>query len=391
MLINLYLYTQNTKFIMTKITYLLGAGASYNSCPILESQAEMMIKVSEFEIKEITSKSDEFGGYTSTIYNFNLEEKRALPKDNQLQILWHIGYYGNKAKEYNTIDTYARKLFLNDEITELNLLKMSVSVFFDLWENFYENRYKSLSNLKYQKIDNRYKSIFSILLNKENGIKLNNNFKFISWNYDLQIESTFEMFLKNEEETNFDKINESFKFKETQNDSGINDIFHLNGHRGFFTDKTNNKEKEFIIKISNKFEDYWNNIKWLFDSTERGSANFNNFIKYAWEHDLNDVFFNKISKIMNETEVLIIIGYSFPAFNREIDQFLFSKIVPGKIKKIIYQDPNGSTQLIENLFEIPDLIKKKIEIISETKSLNQFHLPNNHFITQKKKPGIVWN
>ncbi|MBW4361637.1 hypothetical protein [Flavobacterium taihuense] len=376
---------------MTKITYYLGAGASYNSCPILENQAEMMIKIAEFEIKESTTISDGYGGLTSSIYNFISEELKDLPDNNKIKILWHIGYFGYKAKEYNTIDTYARKLYLNDEIDELNLLKMCVSVFFDLWENFHENRYKELSDSKYIKIDNRYKSIFSILLNKENGIKLNNNFKFITWNYDLQIESAFKMFLKNEEDNDFNRINDHFKFKENQNDSDINDIFHLNGHRGFFTDKNNNEEKEFIIKISNQFDDYWHNIEWLFESTEKGSANFNNFIKYAWEHNLKDNFFNKISKVMNETEVLIIIGYSFPAFNREIDQFLFSKILPNKIKKIIYQDPNGSIQLIENLFEIPDLIKKKIEIISETKSLTQFYLPNNYFITQKKKPGLVWN
>lgn len=379
---------------MAKITYYLGAGASYNSCPILENQAEMMIEVAKFEIRELTTISDGAGGNRSLVYNFNFEEKDSLKDDNQLQILWHIGYFGNKAKEYNTIDTYARKLFLNDEMTELNLLKMSVSVFFDLWENFYEARYQNLTNANYQKIDNRYKSIFSILLNKENGIKLDTNFKFISWNYDLQIESAFKMFLKNEDENDFNKINEYFKFKEVQSNSEVNDIFHLNGHRGYFTDKTNNIEKEYIIKISPQFADYWKKIDWLYKSTERGSANFNTFIKYAWEHNLSDPFFNKISKVMSATEVLIIIGYSFPAFNREIDQFLFSKIIPKKIKKIIYQDPNGSMQLIENLFETPHLIKSKIEIISETKSLNQFHLPNDHFITQKRKSvqtGVIYS
>ena len=369
---------------MAKITYYLGAGASYNSCPILENQAEMMIKVAEFEIRKYTTISNGSGGHKSNNYDFNLEEKYKLEDDNQLQILWNIGYFGNKAKEYNTIDTYARKLFLNDETGELNLLKMSVSVFFDLWENFYEERYQNLSEKKYTKIDNRYKSIFSILLNKaENGIKLNNDFKFISWNYDLQIENAYKMFLKDETEIDFNRVNENFKFKD-QKDSEINDVFHLNGHRGFFTEKKHTEHEEFILKISNNFKDYWEKIHCLYNSTLRGRANFNSFIKYAWEHvDLNDIFFNKISTVMNNTEVLIIIGYSFPAFNRKIDQFLFSKIDTNKIKKIIYQDPNGTIQLIENLFENPNVIKNKIEIISETKSLTQFYLPNDYFIEQK--------
>ena len=154
---------------MAKIIYYLGAGASYYACPILERQAELMIEVANFEIKEYTKKQNEVGELKFKEYNFIIDEKNNLDDNNKLQILWHIGHYGKKAIEYNTIDTYARKLFLNNEFDELNLLKLSVSVFFDLFENF-KDRYRSLN---FQSIDNRYKSLFSILLEKNSGISLN--------------------------------------------------------------------------------------------------------------------------------------------------------------------------------------------------------------------------
>lgn len=359
---------------MAKITYYLGAGASYYACPILERQAELMIELANFEIKEHTKKQNELGELKFEKYNFTIDEKNSMSDDNKLQILWHIGFYGIKASEYNTIDTYARKLFLNDEFEELNLLKLSVSVFFDLFENF-KDRYR---NFKFQNLDNRYKSLFSILLEKNNGIKLNENFKFISWNYDLQLEETFNLFLNDLYQKDLNSINKSFKFK--TNNQVINDAFHLNGYRGF----TNAKEsKEIILKENNSFDEYWNSIEGFFIGTKRKVISFNNHIKYAWEHNLeNNPFFENIYKVLNETEILIIIGYSFPAFNRKIDQLLFSKLNSKKLKKIVYQDPNASKQLIENLFRNPKEFSSKIETLSDSKDLKQFYLPNEHFISQ---------
>jgi len=378
---------------MSKITYYLGAGASFFACPILEKQAEMMIKLAKYELHSYAY---------SDIFNFNIdfiqsEKSQHLINDNRYEILWHIGYFGNKALEYNTIDTYARKLFLNNEFNELNLLKMSVSVFFDLWENFYEERYISLEEendfgihrdnktnpFYYKKIDKRYKSLFSVLLEKkENNIELNSNFNFISWNYDLQLEETFKLFLGNKYDKNFESINKILKFKSTNE---INNIFHLNGYRGFYSHKTN---IDIEIKNSNDFETYWQSIDFLYSDTNRGNINFNNHIKYAWEHKFEDKFLQNVAEVMKRTEVLIIIGYSFPAFNRQIDQFLFSHLHPNKVKKIIYQDPNGTSELIENLFSYPAYFESKIEILNNFKDLNQFYIPTEFFNTNWGKKDV---
>lgn len=58
---------------------------------------------------------------------------------------------------------------------------------------------------------------------------------------------------------------------------------------------------------------------------------------FAWEKEYfvekSKILFNNIS----DTEILIIIGYTFPFFNREIDRMIFEKMP--NLKQIYIQDP----------------------------------------------------
>lgn len=224
---------------MAKVTYYLGAGASFHSCPILDKQAEMMLAIAKYELTEI----DKFQKNKLT-YKFLYEERDYLPENNKKKILWYMGYFGKQALKYNTIDTYARKLYLTDELKELHLLKMCVSVFFDIWENFFDKELKFIDSIEnYTSIDKRYISLFSILLDKKDGkIKLNDSFKFISWNYDLQLESAFKSFIKNDQ-IHFQKLNDSY-LKFLGDNKIENDVFHLNGHRGFYNAVSENESKK---------------------------------------------------------------------------------------------------------------------------------------------------
>ncbi len=208
---------------MAKITYLLGAGASYNACPILENQAEMMIEVASKEISRLNIMRASDGVWMN--YDFKDKKYLNISNKNEYQILWYIGYFGEKAKEFGTIDTYAKKLNLNQEWNEYKLLKMSVSIFFDLWENFYYQQFYISEGNYFNKIDNRYKSLFSVLLNENNGnIELNSDFKFLTWNYDLQLEETLNLFLRDKNDLhNVDKL---LKFKSDNKENVVS------GHSG---------------------------------------------------------------------------------------------------------------------------------------------------------------
>jgi len=67
---------------------------------------------------------------------------------------------------------------------------------------------------------------------------------------------------------------------------------------------------------------------------------------------------------------LVIIGYSFPFFNREVDRTLFDSMI--NLKKIYYQDINA-IKLIDRLQAVQQRINaKQIIPITET---GQFFLP----------------
>ena len=104
------------------ITYLFGAGASVKACPILKGLGEKMVALSQkFLDPELALSID-------------LKQFSRNPRN---QILFDIGYFGKKALQFGTIDTYAKKLYLsNDHENELKDLKLSVSLFFTIWNQW---------------------------------------------------------------------------------------------------------------------------------------------------------------------------------------------------------------------------------------------------------------
>jgi len=360
---------------MTKITYLLGAGASYYSFPIWKEQAKAMQTIGNQELRASLQSHQK-----NIVFNYtSKEEINTLSTDKQ-KVLWHIAYFGKQGEKFNTVDTYARKLYLQGEYTDLNLLKMSVSIFFDLWENFYDEKFKQIyprkkgehqnNNVNYEKIDARYISLLSVFLEKKSSnIELNSDISFITWNYDLQLEGAFKMFIEKDKEIAFEEIDALIPFMENTNRD--NRIHHLNGHRGFYeTEKPDNALRKFET-----YENYWNINEKIYTDVSRNNAKFNNLIKYAWEQETNTTRFEKIANVLKETEILIVIGYSFPLFNRKIDQLLFNNLNSQIIKEIIYQDPHGDKDQIANLFRTPEEFKIRL-----LEKVEQFYIPYNHFI-----------
>lgn len=140
---------------MSNITFLLGAGASYHSCPIWKEQGEKMIELAEKYLE-------------STKCNFEDDSNSINEKD---RILWDIGYFGMKARKYGTIDTYARKLFLNNSGKELSRLKVAVSIFFTIWYLTDDNdlKLRSINNKieKFEEIDKRYIILLAAITEKK--------------------------------------------------------------------------------------------------------------------------------------------------------------------------------------------------------------------------------
>ena len=337
-----------------KITYFLGAGASYSACPIWSEQGNKMIEL-------------------ALIY-FSAEREYFLKRPNKIidhaqMIIWDIGHFGLMASKFGTIDTYAKKLHLNKSHALLSRLKLSVSVFFTVWQLTDDQGFKSRKNGKFEEIDKRYISLFASILDSTSStdIRIKDNIRFVSWNYDLQLEHTFKSF--NEDNLSWEFIFRNLNFKAGIQENKSLDICHLNGYHGFYNVK--DKEEHFLDSTEYKsIKEIAESLSFLYSSHRSNGFSLMNHINYAWEQNpIANKTREEAQKIFSETDILIIIGYSFPNFNKEIDKELFKKL-HGRKTKLFYQDPNASISFIEQLVDTSEC-----EVILEKDKFDNFILP----------------
>ena len=93
-------------------------------------------------------------------------------------------------------------------------------------------------------------------------------------------------------------------------------------------------------------------------------------INFAWFQDR--AFINKLSEIYGLTDTLVVIGYSFPFFNREVDRKIIRSMP--KLKKIYIQDYAPLNIKSRFLSILPDWQDRGIQIIP-VDDVNEFFLP----------------
>jgi len=341
---------------MKNITFLLGAGASYNSCPIWKEQGEKMIELAKKYLD-------------STKCDFDNEPKILTEKE---KILWDIGYFGLKAEKFGTVDTYAKKLFLNSSNPELARLKVAVSLFFTLWyltDDFdLKSRIVEGNKVIFEEIDKRFISLLAAITEKDinSDIKIKQNIRFVTWNYDLQLESAFAAFNHN---NSWDTISRNLKFRCEIGDPSPLQVCHLNGYHGYYYTEKN--EIEFLtVPKTKKIDEILESIDYIATSQRRRQLDISTHINYAWEsNELAKKTRNEANRIFSETDILVIIGYSFPNFNKDIDKMLFDNL-KGRNTTIYFQDPNASESFLSQLVN-----KNETEIICERIRKDNFYLP----------------
>lgn len=335
-----------------KITYLFGAGASYSAFPIWEEQSHAMISLANKYLK------------VSGPINYDEFENQAERQDRVNRLLWDIGYFGTKAKEFGTIDAYARKLHLNGLDDELDRLKIAVSAFFTLWQfsTDLEKHDFFSKNRKFSKIDQRYMSLLARILQKNvtsSCPNLPDNYNVVTWNYDLQFELAFQSFCNN---SNWNDVRKELKMGDQLSESRV---CHLNGYHGHYYYE--NKVKNHPFRYST-FDALINIIA---ESDRWGDSDYSDHINYAWENNSDaKITRSRAKEIFKNTDQLIIVGYSFPPFNKDIDKDLFSALDIEKVE-IINQNPTENNAVFDSLID-PELGNGLVESVKET---TYFYLP----------------
>lgn len=283
------------------VTYILGAGASCYSQPLVSDMKERMNTLLHMlDGQNQSSDILKFKGKTDELY-----KKYSIVMN---EILKHI-----------TPDTYAKKLFLTGEIDKLKLLKEFLNLYFLFEQDQVYDAYVEKPKEKYPKselwqkiftpIDHRYDHFFATLLQKDFNfggnakLVLPQNINIISWNYDNQIELAYQYYAGNQ---TYSEIYETLSIDKQYTEDASN-IVKLNGYCKIYNMDTNKK-----ITFTDQIES-------LID----GNYNIPNNINFAWEP--TDKHLNIIKSIIAKTEILIIIGYSFPNFNRTTDNEIFNK------------------------------------------------------------------
>ncbi len=383
---------------MEKITYLLGAGASANTIPVVGDMHQRITEV--VGILESYKYPDNCSNVQPNRYSLfpdNLKSENATLLDIITELKWLL----NEAEKYYSIDTLARKYYLTDDDISYERLKKCLIFYFTLEQFvFFESGIKNNNyNFEKNKIDKRYDSFISVIANKERySLKLNTNIKILTWNYDIQFELSLKRFLKKEIQGLKSKyqILPPLYFRDEKiehlHKKDEFSLIKLNGNAIFTTATSNENSFQTIFdayhnqnyaedRLLGILLDEWKNFDFHNNSACR-------FLNFAWEgkpdfigrkYEAYPNLLIEAEKIASETNILVVIGYSFPIFNREMDNRLF-KTMPN-LKKVYVQDkdPDIIKSTMENAFEI--FQKTESSATSgggyNKEPIVKFHLTNN--------------
>jgi hypothetical protein len=352
------------------LTYILGAGASFQSIPV---------------VKTFNKRFLQFGSYLASRGKIFADTERQKHDEAAKAI---AGIF-NDFSSHQSFDTYFKKLFHFGDSAKINLGKRLLNLYF-LWEHSSSSMaITALSNKpnfeifeKQSQFDKRYDALIAGLLYPISGSSEPIcNVNFISWNYDINLlHSIKNFFYSNMLYKDFLK-----KVKKSQFLWEIGSkikIVNVNG--SFYSSNINSVADLTNINMDNFIEEKVNNGYHVNKSIDEDAEG----IRFAWElgdldkRSLNDT----LCKIIRGTENLVVIGYTFPLYNRLIDLgYLRQEDLLSK--EIVIQDPQAEV-LKKNLLDIYRISEgSKIQIVPNCDS---FYVPSSVFgIEEYKKPMPV--
>jgi hypothetical protein len=168
------------------------------------------------------------------------------------------------------------------------------------------------------------------------ALELSQEIGILSWNYDNQIELAYKQIFND----NYTSIRERLGFYDVKDyeqkhlSQKYCKIIKINGTANFtqaedwlnFSD--NNTIDEIALKTILKRYD-----ECVQKKTCYGMLRLN----FAWEKLWSeDMLTNKIPQLVHDAQTMVVIGYTFPDYNREIDRIIFDNIP--NLKNIYIQD-----------------------------------------------------
>lgn len=280
------------------IAYFLGAGASAEFLPLVGNFFDLnkFNPYSAFKASRKSMPEDDINLYEAILSDFETIVN---------------GVYGTWS-----IDTYANMLFHSNP-RMYNVLKAFLSSYLFTLENSFG-------------VDKRYDLFFSSIrtgFDKLGYPKYRVPVSIISWNYDIQFERAISKhFQQWPIERTIDEILGSNDLSTLENYQipyvKLNGS--IAGNNSFHNGKVDFRKKDLRLSPIEYF------FSLYLDIFQEMASQREIPITFSW--DTNQVLEKRISyakEIILKSEFIVIVGYSFPDFNRDIDSEIFEKIKTG--------------------------------------------------------------
>ena len=341
---------------MSKTIYYLGAGASYG-----KRDGDKKIIEGIPVVSEIPEQFALFRAYIETVvipsgsemlFQKTYRQSTSNIESERHDMLYDIDQLIKGIQEHATIDTYARKLYLTGRLCEFKKLKAVLCAFF-VW-----------AQLVY-KPDGRYDTFLANVL-EEGTLMLPKDISIVSWNYDSQIENAYKAYNPDGKLPLFEK-NIQGEWPQLTNNGRI---VKINGSATFEDKSTIQyiKEDEKNMPAALQVIEFYHDSQ--VDTSEIG-LDFKTHLSFAWEDSANnEKIKSTLARTTNDTEIVVVIGYSFPFFNRLADRAIFSGMP--NLKKVYVQDINPEAVIQAISAVLPPDRKVYVEPI---RNCEQFYLP----------------
>lgn len=326
---------------MSKIMYLIGAGASAQALPVIANIPSRIDAV-------ISALSAHPLGDSYFEQHLSVSSAQCIK-----ELIEDLEWMKVNSAAHATVDTFAKKLRIRGQVEELKRLKRALSIFFTIEQALH-------------KPDPRYDSFFASILSS--AYKAPNDLGIISWNYDNQFEHTLCDYLGNN--TTLTSAHSQLKCVIKYNEDGdLNPegllIIKLNGSASL--ENTSSRNHCYYLENLTKFDE--NEVKTI--AKHYGYSKYLNHLRsllsFSWEQ-MEPELKRTIADNTADTEVLVIIGYSFPYFNREVDRMIIDSMP--KLKTVYFQDLHP-----ENIMSrFKAISTKKFEMVA-INDIEQFFLP----------------
>lgn len=305
------------------VTYLFGAGASANSIPVVNSFKDKITEI----IKILNT--------TSGLLGHQLTPTEIKTKTQLIKLLKNIDLIN-----YDSIDVFAKmKLHTISDPYSVNSEYMKVKYVIAL-VIYYSELTKG--------IDTRYLNFLTTIAKIEPGqFILPQDITFISWNYDTQFFGAIKMLKPGS--TYSDALNcVSFEFL----DPSVCQYYSLNGNVAL----KNKTSKKVEFDLTSLFPGATIQRKLINFYNELMDNEIDLDLGFIWEKLMvgKTLRHLKFADRLKNCSALVVVGYSFPFFNKEVDSMILNCFTSRRIYiQCLEKDFEPIVQRITALTQIP--------------------------------------